>query len=86
MTTKDRLAQALREAHAPDDMVLKAVGGYYDDYESPLATPIMQLARDCNEHRLWHLEKRVKAGEFDGTREESEAWYEREGKHLMEER
>ena len=45
--TKDRLADDLLAAGAPTDMVIRAQGGYYDDYESPLATPIVQLYKDA---------------------------------------
>ena len=85
MTTAERLAQALRDAHAPADMILNAVGGYYDDYESPLATPIVQLVRDLDTAHLWHLKKRAMAGEFDSTTEEGEAWFLREGRYLLKE-
>ena len=80
MHTKDKLAMALLKAGAPESMVKKAEIGYYDDYLSPLATPIVQLVSDCRffiKHGrpgLKDIVKRAKNGEFDATKEESEAW------------
>ena len=84
-STKERLAKALEDCLAPQDMIARARAGYYDDYESELATPIIQLVFDCEAAGLTGLANQVRAGEFDGTREEGEAWYQRDGPRLSEE-
>jgi hypothetical protein len=51
-----------------------------------MAFPLINLV-----HRLGELAtpeaaalaERVKDGEFDGTQEEADAWFEREGRHLF---
>ena len=83
-STKERLVEALRWAGAPQDMVQKAGQGYYDDYESEIATPIIQLVKDCHAAGLPALAQRAINGEFDGSREEADAWFAREGKHLLD--
>lgn len=85
MKTTERLAAALKEANAPEAMVENAYSGKYDDYESDSATPINDLINDCRMFGLEGIRKRAIDGEFDGTREESEAWMEREGKYLLRE-
>lgn len=72
--TKDRLAQALREAGAPAEMIEKAEAGAYDDFESESATPIQDLTRDCARHRLVDISYRAMRGDFDCTPEEAAAW------------
>lgn len=83
MTTKERLAAALIEANAPQSMVQKARVGYYDDFESTIATPIVALVHDCRAAGLNDLAARAVGGDFDASKEESEAWFEREGKELF---
>ena len=80
MATKDRLAQVLREAGAPARMVTLAESGQYDDFLSDSPTPIVNLVRDLQFVGLHDLAMRVMGGEFDATKEEAEAWFEREGK------
>lgn len=75
LATSERLAAVL-EAHGLREMAAKARDGYYDDYRSPLATPIVQLVLDLNKAKRGDLARRAMAGEWDGTREEAEAWYE----------
>ncbi len=82
MSTKKKLAERLANAGAPDWMIAKAESGYYDDYESPVATPIIQLVIDCEAANLADVAEEARSGEFDGSKEESDAWYEREGRHL----
>jgi hypothetical protein len=79
MKTSDRLADALGEANAPVTMVARARAGYYDDYRSPLPFPIMQLVADCRNVGLEAVAERAMAGDFDGTKEEADAWFESEG-------
>lgn len=80
--TKARLAAVLR-GRGLDEMAAKAEQGYYDDFESPLVTPIMQLVIDLTVAGHPDLAQKAKDGEFDGTLEESIAWFEREGKELL---
>ena len=83
--TKARLAREL-EAAGLTEMSARAATGYYDDYESELATPCLQLAADlaaAGTPAALALRARHLNGEFDGTREEGEAWYQREGKHAL---
>jgi hypothetical protein len=82
--TTERLANALREAGAPADMVIRAEGGYYDDFRSPLATPCIQLVNDARRHGLADIAQRAINGEFDATKEESDEWYETEGRKLVQ--
>lgn len=78
--TKDRLAAELRAAGL-DDMAERAAEGLYDEYQSPLPTPLMELAADlavkaASGHQgAAALRQRVIGGDFDATDEESEAWW-----------
>lgn len=83
-STKERLAEALTQASAPAAMIQRARHGDYDDYESELGTPIVQLVRDCQAAGLPALAQRAINGEFDGTKEEADAWFAREGRHLLD--
>ena len=79
MHTKDKLAQAMREAKLPQGIIANATAGYYDDFLSPLATPLLELAKDLltiATPAALELRLRVIRGDFDGTPEESEAWAE----------
>jgi len=64
-------------------MAAKARTGYYDDFESPLATPITQLVTDLRKAGQEKLAQRAINGDFDGTKEEGEAWFNRRGKDLL---
>jgi len=79
MKTKDKLAEALRDAGAPTFMIANAEAGYYDDFESDLPCPITTLVFDCEANGLPEIAKRAIDGDFDGTLEEAEAWAKREG-------
>lgn len=85
--TTVKLARALQEIPGvPQDMLTRAVDGYYHDYLSPLATPEIQLVADLRELAsrpatprnsrplLRGMAERVIAGEFDATKEESDEW------------
>jgi hypothetical protein len=72
--TSERLALALIQVGAPPQMVTHAREGYYDDYRSPLAMPIMQLVHDARAAGLEKIADRAIDGEFDATKEESDAW------------
>jgi len=88
MKTKVHLAEDLKAHGAPEEMIRKAVDGYYDDYESPLATPIIQLVLDCEKlgGNLRGLAIKARNGEYDGTKEEAKAWFNREGRKLLEDK
>src|SRR5205823_2354062 len=50
--TTERLAEALSEARAPQKMIDRAYAGYYDEFKSELAVPIVQLVQDATRHEL----------------------------------
>lgn len=83
--TKDRLAAALREIGLPD-LAAEAERGVYDDYESPMPFPLINLVHRLGEAgtpQAKALAERVKDGDFDGTKEEADLWFEREGRDLF---
>jgi hypothetical protein len=75
--TKAKLANAIR-AFAPDGhleaMAKQAEAGHYDDFESPLEAPCVQLVRDLRAAGAEDLAKRAMNGEWDATKAESDAW------------
>lgn len=73
-STTERLAAALQAAGVAPAMVARARAGYYDDYKSPLAFPCMQLVADLEQAGQRDLAARARHGEWDGTKEEAEAW------------
>lgn len=76
MHTKDILAGELIKAGLPE-MAAKAAEGWYHDFLSPLATPELQLAADlaaAGTPEALALRQRVINGDFDASREESDAW------------
>jgi hypothetical protein len=82
MHTKDKLADALL-AIGLQDMSLKARGGYYHDFLSPLDLPEMALvtalgaaatARPDKAEEIKALCRRVINGEFDASVEEGDEW------------
>jgi hypothetical protein len=85
MHTKDILAAELRKAGL-DAMADKAAEGYYHDFLSPLDMPGHQLAYDLNgfvRSTTWPRREEAAAllarhrnGDFDATKEESQAWAE----------
>lgn len=81
--TTERLAALLKQSGCPTDMVDRARSGYYDDYKSPLATPIVQLVNDLRTLGKEALAQRAIDGEFDATHGESEAWFQVEGHKLL---
>ena len=85
--TTAKLARALGEIPGmPREMITRAVDGYYHDYLSPLAMPELQLVADLRalasepttgpvaRAALEICAHRVMDGEFDASREESDAW------------
>jgi hypothetical protein len=85
--TTVKLAGALGEIPGvPKDMIQRAIDGYYHDYLSPLTFPEIQLVADLRELTtlpatprnsrplLRKMAQRVIDGEFDASKEESDAW------------
>jgi hypothetical protein len=64
------------------NMIEAARSGYYSDYDSPIATPCIQLVKDLEYIGATELAGKAREGEFDATEEESNEWYEREGRAL----
>lgn len=84
MKTKEKLKEALVSESAPSWMIEKAAAGHYDDFESPFASPIMQLVADAELSGLFKIARRAIGGEFDGTSEEAEAWRNgKEGRNVI---
>lgn len=83
MSTKHRLAAVLREASLLS-LAGEALLGRFDDYESESATPIMDLVNELRSCGREDLARRAIGGEWDGTAEEAQQWYEREGRAMME--
>lgn len=78
MHTTEKLALALEDANLPE-MAKAARQGFYHDFLSPLAMPCMQLESDLRSQHTDAAEKvreRHLNGEFDATKEESDAWAE----------
>lgn len=76
--TTVKLALELEKAGLAD-MAKKAREGYYHDYLSPLDMPCVQLEADLRKvgtPAAMTLRSRHLNGEFDATREESDAWAE----------
>lgn len=72
--TTQKLADALREAGAPEGMIQEALNGFYDDFKSELPFPISQLASDAKRYGLEVIEARALNGDFDGQAWESDEW------------
>ena len=85
LPTTERLAQALEAKNDPNlaEMIVRARAGYYDDFKSPLTTPILTLVNDLIALGHRDLAARAKDGEFDATTEEGVAWWETEGRELF---
>lgn len=83
MRTKDRLAAVLRQ-EGLQRLAGAALLGWFDDYESESATPIVDLVKELRLCGREDLAQRAIAGEWDGTAEEAKAWYEREGRAMVE--
>jgi hypothetical protein len=82
-TSTERLLEDLEAAHAPRFMLRKACEGQYNDYLSNSATPIMDLVRDATAANLRPIVQWAKAGKYDGTKAEADAWFQREGRQLF---
>lgn len=91
-TTKLKLAIRLQKISP--DLAKRAEAGEFSDFESEQAMPkvlLVQLLRgvassSSNLKRISEatkLAREVMDGEWDDTKEEAEAWYQREGKDLL---
>lgn len=84
--TKVRLAKDLKDHNAPEWMIKNAIDGYYDDYESNLPMPIMQLVIDCEQVGLKEIANKARNGDYDCTKEEADRWMNgKEGKNVLSE-
>jgi carbohydrate-selective porin OprB len=72
--TKVRLAKDLKDHNAPEWMIKNAIDGYYDDYETDIATPILQLVIDCEKVGLKDIAGKARNGYYDSTKEEADKW------------
>lgn len=82
-TSTEILIDDLRAANAPQFMIRKALDDEYNDYLSNSPHPIIDLVRDATTWNLRQIVEQARAGKYDGTRAESEAWFEREGKDML---
>lgn len=82
--TTEKLARMLEEAGAPREMIGAARCGRFDDYKSISPSPITDLVHMAEQYSLHDIAELAKAGEFDSTQEEAEAWFEAEGRKLLE--
>lgn len=84
--TRLRLAQAIESLNDPnlEPLVTRARLGWYSDFSSPLATPKVRLAKELKNAGHAALASAVIDGEFDDTKEESDAWYATQGRFLLE--
>lgn len=76
-STREKLAQALAALKVvPAGQIAAARAGRYDDYLSDTAFPQMLLIDELKQYGdvALPLIEAVKAGEFDGTKEEADAW------------
>lgn len=74
--TKEKLAQALEELgdRKLKHVIKRAREGYYDDYESPLPLPEVELFKEMHARGYIDFCDRITKGEFDGTKEEADRW------------
>jgi hypothetical protein len=67
-------------------MINKARSGFYDDFKSPHPMPEHQLLADARAAGLERIAQGVIKGEWDATKEESDAWAASpEGQEVMRE-
>ena len=91
--TKERLAERLH-AIGLFELEKEARAGAFSDFESESATPKVDLVMRLNGWAqraqypamakvICDLATEVKDGKWDDTKEESDAWFKREGKDLL---
>jgi hypothetical protein len=76
--TKDKLAAVLR-AEGLTGLAERAASAEFDDFESEHTIPIGELVKALHAAGRADLARRAMAGEWDGTKEEAEAWARKEG-------
>ncbi|MBP5971541.1 hypothetical protein HW132_02005 [Brasilonema sp. CT11] len=71
-----KLLQALEAKNDPKlaPIITRAKANYYHDYKSDLMAPIVTLVADLRGAGHEDLAQRAVDGEFDSTKEESDAW------------
>src|SRR5262245_18281078 len=76
LSTRESLARVLEERQNPRSagMIRLVRAGAYDDYLSDSPSPIMDLVRDLSQNGEHDLVGRAIGGEFDGTKDEADAW------------
>ena len=87
MKTKERLAAAL-EAEGWHLLAARALWGEFDDFETQHAIPLHVLIAELRKlggPRAYAFIQRVIDGEFDGSMEEADDWWQREGRFLLPE-
>lgn len=96
MKAKDKLVNALNELKTErsffqhpncseklDTMITRASQGYYDEFEGELTLPLQTLVSDLRLIGANDLAQQVINGEFDADKEETEEWFQREGKYIL---
>jgi hypothetical protein len=83
MTSTEILLKDLKAAKAPAFMIRKARANRYNDYLSDSAHPIIDLVKDATVYNLRDIVEQARDGKYDGTREEANEWFSREGKDLF---
>lgn len=73
LPTKERLARHL-EWRGAKHLAENARKGWYSDFNSFHPTPKLLLLQHLKKHALFDVAKHVLAGEYDDTKEESDAW------------
>ncbi len=73
LPTSEYLARTL-EADELYELGARAREGEFDDWQSPHATPEIVLYHELRKVGREDLIRRLMAGEFDGTKKESDAW------------
>lgn len=73
-STREKLARAMAAAYCPTQPIRQAREGYYDEYLSQLPFPLLTLVSDLEANGFRALAQRVRDGDFDATKEESDAW------------
>ena len=73
MPTKERLARHLG-AEGLHDMAYNARQGLYSDFESPYATPKIELVKQLKDKARFDLVPYVTSGEYDDNKAESDKW------------
>lgn len=77
MKTKERLADAMREAGLPAEFVARAQAGEFDDFESTQPLPFIHLVQVLGvlgTPAALAVIERARNGEFDATDEEAAEW------------